>query len=546
MSNSVLWRNLASEVIGTLKLTNMKIFIVLSVFAGGLEFVSIYLITGVVSAFQANEIAQIPNLFLKFPLLIFVIVAVTTLLRVLLVYMQNRLSAMVSSNKMRQVVHTLLVQKTGGENRSFRNDEKYSLLTEKSTVYGERFILPTLSAISAMLIIIPITLYLIQQAGQLLLIFLSIIFVVYLIILLANSKLRKRISSTLQIENEKIFSVAEFISNGSLQIRAEQNEYKIANSISTADVKFRFAKATQMFVAYYPKQIIELVLLFLVLFIAVTSSENGEVDDFILLGFSMLRILPLMQQIYGSFSMISSNLRDISMLCDIYDLNLPGTILKNHSKTEEVIKFESIELKNISCRIGEKLILGNANFQIKRGQKIALTGPSGSGKSTLISILLGQTEYEKGVITMNDKRVSEVHNEIVRNISFVPQKVFLPETTLREYIFDGQSGKAEERFLSLKEPLDLNFIDSLENGLDTQIIANGENFSGGQRQRIAMARAMLNDKPIIILDEATSALDQKREAKIVEYLLSHECLTVIFITHNKEVMRKFSIKNVIQ
>ena len=190
----------------------------------------------------------------------------------------------------------------------------------------------------------------------------------------------------------------------------------------------------------------------------------------------------------------------------------------------------SIEFKNVYFEYEQDVpVLKNFSLSVNKNETIALVGNSGGGKSTVVSLLPRFYDVKSGSITFDGVAIKEFDLKSLRNnISFVFQDNFLFTGTLRENIMMGNENSTEEQLQKAIEMAHLDeFVDALEDGLDTLVGERGSNLSGGQRQRVAIARAILKDAPIVILDEATSALDNKSEA-IVQRALDN-------LIHNKTV-----------
>ncbi len=202
------------------------------------------------------------------------------------------------------------------------------------------------------------------------------------------------------------------------------------------------------------------------------------------------------------------------------------------------IEFKSIEFafdSNPSFNLSiEKLIIEN-------NQVLALVGTSGSGKSTLIELLLGVHRAQKGDITFNQKSLKNIRLNSLRNkIGYVSQDVSLFDDSLLNNIVLFEESPDIERVKNACLQANVwTFIETLENGLDTQIGERGIRISGGQKQRISIARELYKNPQLLILDEATSALDVESEMIIQEAIDRLQGkLTVIVIAH-----RLVTIKN---
>ena len=179
-------------------------------------------------------------------------------------------------------------------------------------------------------------------------------------------------------------------------------------------------------------------------------------------------------------------------------------------------------------------VLKDINLEVKSGTTVALVGNSGGGKSTFVNLLPRFYDVTSGQITINGQDIRDYTLESLRDkIAVVFQDNFLFSGSLRSNILLGKEDATEEEIArALKKAYLDDFVETLEDGLDTDIGERGSLLSGGQRQRLAIARAFIKNAPIVILDEATSALDNKSEAvvqKAIDNLMQER--TVFVIAH---------------
>ena len=196
---------------------------------------------------------------------------------------------------------------------------------------------------------------------------------------------------------------------------------------------------------------------------------------------------------------------------------------------------KSIEYKNVCFEYKKNVpVLKNINLRINKGETVAFVGNSGGGKTTLVNLLPRFYIQTSGSIFINNRGIRDYKLKSLRDkIAVVFQDNFLFAGTIRENILLGNEKASEEDVRQAVKMAYLeDFVESLDNGLDTEIGERGIMLSGGQKQRVAIARAFIKNAPIIILDEATSALDSKSEAfvqKAIENLMKDK--TVLVIAH---------------
>lgn len=163
----------------------------------------------------------------------------------------------------------------------------------------------------------------------------------------------------------------------------------------------------------------------------------------------------------------------------------------------------------------DKTIIHDFSAQVKAGSKVAIVGPTGAGKTTIVNLLMRFYELNKGKITIDGTSLTDITRENVHDIfGMVLQDTWLFEGTVRDNLSYGRKGISDERLLDICKQCGLkHFIGTLPNGLDT-VLNDTVAISAGQKQLLTIARAMVEDAPMLILDEATSSVDTRTEAKI--------------------------------
>lgn len=175
------------------------------------------------------------------------------------------------------------------------------------------------------------------------------------------------------------------------------------------------------------------------------------------------------------------------------------------------------------------------SFSIPKGAMVGIVGLSGAGKSTLVSLLTGLLRPGSGGIFLDDLLLTGGnHPAWMRSVGYVPQNPFFFNESLAANIAFSDWGKPinRERVTECCRLAALDFVDQLENGIDTPIGERGGRLSGGQTQRVAIARALYSRPELLIFDEATSALDQRNEIAIHNTVLSLRTeITLLIIAH---------------
>ena len=202
-------------------------------------------------------------------------------------------------------------------------------------------------------------------------------------------------------------------------------------------------------------------------------------------------------------------------------------ILKSEDYMEDAIDAvtlnsfkNTIELKNISFKYENEIVLKDFSLNIKKGQTIALVGQSGSGKSTIASLLTRFYDVNSGQISIDGTDIKKITKKSLRsNIGLVTQDSILFNNSIKNNLKIGNENATEDEIIkALKIANAWEFVRNFPDGINTNIGDSGNNLSGGQKQRLSIARAVLKNSPIMILDEATSALDTESEREVQEAL----------------------------
>lgn len=253
-------------------------------------------------------------------------------------------------------------------------------------------------------------------------------------------------------------------------------------------------------------------------------------------------ILQLVNRIQTPFKDISSLIpkflsviASTERILELYDLKSDMTAgeeidLKLYNE------IESIEFHNVTFAYDETPVLNNASFSVKKGEFCVIGGESGAGKSTAIKLILGIILPQSGEIYVKTKNGDKIPlNILTRGLfAYVPQGNLILSGTIRENLMFGKKDATDEEIIKAAKTAQIwDFIDSLDDGLETELGEKGLGLSEGQIQRIAIARALLYGAPILLLDECTSALDSKTELAFLEDLKRMENKTCIIVSHKR-------------
>lgn len=253
--------------------------------------------------------------------------------------------------------------------------------------------------------------------------------------------------------------------------------------------------------------------------------------------YAFYRSFPAMQTIFTTYTMIKAwkhTLFDITK-------NLNTKKIQTLIDEKEIQFLNEIEFKNISFKYENKkdFILKDLNIKIKKSKFLGIKGSSGSGKTTFLNILSGLEKPTHGEFTIDGKKINELNiNSWFKLISYVPQRIFLLNTSIDENIVLNREIKDEELKKIINTSSLEKFIENKEFNYKEVIEENTTNISGGQIQRIGIARALVKKPQILILDETTSGMQLNMEKEIILNIKkNYPDITIILVTHRDESLK---------
>ena len=315
---------------------------------------------------------------------------------------------------------------------------------------------------------------------------------------------------------------------------------------------FSYSLGVNNALAQLPRYLVELIafgsMILLVLYLIFSHNSNlalvlPVISVYALTGF---KLLPAFQQIYVGLASIKSNVAAFdSIQNDLYE-SKNNSEAKNYKPIKKELKLKkNIQLENVSFTYPDKKnsVIKNINLSISANSTVGIVGPSGSGKSTLVDILIGLIDLQHGYLKIDGLSINKKNCRQWQNtIGFVPQNIFLSEGTISENIaFGVQKEKIDlERVKEVIKLVHLNeFVNNLEQGINTKTGERGMQISGGQRQRIGIARALYRNASVLVFDEATSSLDGVTEKSIMQAINDFSGKkTIIIIAHRLKTIEK--------
>jgi ABC-type multidrug transport system fused ATPase/permease subunit len=288
---------------------------------------------------------------------------------------------------------------------------------------------------------------------------------------------------------------------------------------------YRASRTTYLFnlLQGFPRVIFEVVAVASVAVVVALSTIGGTATEdslviVALFGVVAFRMLPSVNRVIASVQQLSIGRAALEGAIEGVELPVP-----DRKRLAGCVgdPFGSLAVSGLQYRYPnvKALVIDIQHLEVRAGESVGIVGPSGCGKSTLVDLLIGILAPVAGTISMNGRNIQDVPREWQDRIGYVPQHVYLMDTTIRRNVAFGlpersiDDQKVED---SLRNANLWQFVQSLPNGWNTMVGERGVRLSGGQRQRLGIARALYGRPEVIVLDEATSALDAGTEREIVE------------------------------
>lgn len=552
-----MWRDIWSSLTPRRRQQAVRL-LVLAVIASGAEIISIGALVPFLGILIAPErvmdiqevrhlvvalgIVQQSNFILFITVVFLFAVFAAAALRVFVSWFSIRFAVQVGGDWAAKVLQNVLCQSYSQYINSHSGDVVDTILTklEKAVFL---VLVPLIQAIASAIVFACISISIIILQPVLSIILVSVVGVIYASIHTVTKSAQVRQSHIANQESVKRVKLVQEALGAFRDVTLSGLQDQYLSDFRRLDSRMRSAQVRASLTSVLPRYFIEAIGMCTLVLIAYYMIST-RVNVFIIpilggLALAAQRILPLAQQIYYSASNISGNRAYLEAIFP--------SLLKDNLKiinNNEDIKFHN----GISfCHVGFKYpgseiyILNDINFELRRGEKLAIVGATGSGKSTFVDMIMGLLSP-----TIGEVRVDNVllNDSIVRawqsKIAHVPQVMYFVDGCVAENI---AFGVAEEDidWERLKESVRLAELESTINnwadGYNTRVGERGIRLSGGQCQRIAIARALYKNADLIVLDEATSALDAKTERAIINNLGSiRSSATILMITHRESLL----------
>jgi len=485
------------------------------------------------------EIKNEDQLFLSITIIFIFFVILSGLIKLLFVYKSNKITQFIEADLRSKIFKNNIEQSYSYHLKQNSNDVMSNIV--QKTSFMASFIDDFIAILSSLMTILLVLGFLIFLKPFIIISITSVLVIFFVIIFLLNKKNILENSKKISENQDQIVNIFQnsigYISEIIIYSLQDIFVSKFNKASNTIAAKFTYNYNKTQSPRIYLEYITLLCLAALIFFF--NESRDQVVSALTVLaalGLGAQKMLPLVNRIHSAIT----RMKGVQGVV-IDSLNILDKSKKKIDKdlfSEKIFLKKSIKLKNICFSYDKKnkFILKNIDLEIKKGSKVGIKGATGSGKSTLGNIIIGLLDPTEGQLFIDDILISS-QNKFAwqKNVSLIPQNVFMDDSTIAENIAIGIDPKEinlEKVKNAAKQAHIHDFIESTTDQYNEKVGERGIRLSGGQRQRIGIARALYREAKIILFDEATNQLDTDTESLIMKSIsnLDKE-VTVLFIAH---------------
>ena len=429
------------------------------------------------------------------------------------------------------------------------SSEVINVMVSKANAAIQSTLIPVMQIISSLIMLtVTLTFLIMVEPFITSVTFLGFGLIYLVIIFFTNYRLSSN-SKRISFEHNQVVKLLQEGLGGIRDIILSGNQELYTDMYRKSDIPLRRAQGINVFIGASPRFGIEALAMFLLGFMAYysTLSEGGISQAIPIIGMLALgaqRLLPVIQQIFVSWSSIQSSRVSVEDTIDFLDQKLPNAI--NAELKKKSFNFsKELVIEDLSFRYSEEepWVFQNLNFSLKKGSRVGLIGSTGSGKSTLIDLIMGLLEPTSGKIIIDGIEMNYLNVlDWQMKLAQVPQNIFLSDSSIRKNIAFGVENEFIDEDLLNKVSEKAKIRETIlnwPNGFETNVGERGLRLSGGQKQRIGIARALYRTSDVIIFDEATSALDNETESEVIKDIYNlGDKLTILMIAHRLSTLRE--------
>jgi len=319
------------------------------------------------------------------------------------------------------------------------------------------------------------------------------------------------------------------------------------NIYQKAILRLQRANGENAFINQAPRYAMEsLGMVLIAVFVLALSNRTEGIASALpilaMLALGAQRLLPLLQQLYGNWSVLAGSKATLYDVLALLDQPLPAQANLAEPKPLEFKQSIQFEKVYFQYNMNSQWVLNNLQLTVTKGSRVGIIGSTGTGKSTTLDLLMCLLKPSRGRLLVDGLPIDYLNERAwQRTVAHVPQSIFLSDSSIAENIAFGILPKninLDRVRKAAQQARISEFIESRSEGYDAFVGERGIRLSGGQRQRIGIARALYKQASVLIFDEATSALDNRTEQDVMQAIenLSTD-LTLFIIAHRLTTLK---------
>ncbi len=482
-------------------------------------------------------------------ILVFFLLVFSLAFKALLTYVQLRFSSMCQYGLSKRMMERYLNQPYSWFLNRHSADIGKTVLSEVGLIISKG-LKPLMNIITNGTVAFALLMLLIYNDPKFALIAFSSLSLTYLFIYRLTRSFLMRIGRERVKANQDRFTIVTEAFNAAKELKVGSLEKAFLERFSIPAKTLARHSAVAGSIGQLPRYALEIIafggMLLLILFMMGQNTFTNILPLIALYVFAGYRLIPALQQIYASATMLRFVSPSLNATHDDFKSLDPKIIQKNNNT---IPLNKAIILKDLYYQYPNSLktTIKDINLNIPACSTVGIVGITGSGKTTIVDIILGLLLAQKGTLKV-DENIIDRNNLAAwrKSIGYVPQDIFIADDTLAANIAFGIDKKDinQERVKLVAKIANIDefVINKLPQQYQTTVGERGVRLSGGERQRIGIARALYRDPQVLILDEATSALDNLTEELVMKEIhkISND-KTIIMIAHRLSTVKKCDI-----
>lgn len=499
------------------------------------------------SAKSVLGIKEVGDFLFALGLIVFALLLLSLAIKALTTFLHYRFSLVLEFRLSKRLFTGYLRQPYSWFLHQHSADLGKSILSEVTTVVHGAF-MPLLALLTQGLVVLSLFVLLLVVNPMIALSVCTVLAASYLIVYWAIKKYLSRIGSERFEANQARFTVVTEAFHTIKQVKASGLEGTFVKRFHRPAETYALHQSAAHSISLLPRYAMEAIafggmLVLILLLMAQKGDLSAALPTMALYALAGYRLLPAMQQLYGSLVQLRFAHQSVSTLHD--DLQKLNSTAFDDTPISKLPLREKITLHNIEYSFSDSSdqLFDNFSFEIPAFSTIGLVGPSGSGKTTLADIVIGLLKPEAGSLSLDGKQIDEqLLKRWRKSVGYVPQQIYLTDDSVAANIAFGVDPDEIDITAVHRAAKIANLhgfvTKELPEQYQTIVGEQGVRLSGGQRQRIGIARAMYHNPDLLVLDEATSALDNLSEKAVMDAVnnLQHE-VTIIMIAHRLSTVR---------